>query len=73
MTVRLFFASRAENGRAVIRYSFRGEPQEWITRVDGEYIRCHAEAETIRAVDPEWDLAHVQALPMRDQKCLTRM
>jgi len=47
-----FYAQQAVNGRAILSMSRWNEPLEWISRVEGTYYRCHAEAIGVKEVQP---------------------
>ncbi len=61
MTTRQFYLRERQDGRAVLTRYPSGEPKSWITRVEGSYYRCSAEAIHVREVDADIDLSELPA------------
>ena len=63
MSIADFYAQQAVEGRAVLSVYPSGALRSWITRVEGTYYACHAEAIHVRELDPDIELDAVPMLP----------
>ena len=61
MTTRDFYLRHRQDGRAVLTRYPNGEPKSWITRVEGCFYRCSAEAIHVREVEADVDLSELPA------------